>query len=187
MKWLVTGALAGLMLPALTFAHPLTPTQFNCDVADYNRPNTLHLDMSENADVQIASQLLLEPSQHDKRLYQSTERYTESNLQLFIDTNYVCFNKGSNGYVVVPSIVTSGASGVFYYLTLYQVNPQRWMFKNEVFLGDRVELNSLSFKGDQFHIVYSEHGIDQAMAEHPQQTVSREFRITDNKLTEQSN
>lgn len=185
MKWSFALLFGAIAMPALAQSEQVTPT--NCDASAFERPEAISVDMSTFAELKSAARFVFIPSQYDLKLYQSEKRYSQAEVQLFIDTNYVCSVGNKDGYLLIPSMVTSGGSGLFYYIALYKQQPGYWELEDEMFLGDRIELKSLTYNKDMFKVEYAQHSVEQAMVEEPKEFVSRKFLITDNKLTEQTN
>lgn len=185
MKWSFVLLLTAMAMPVMAQSEPMISN--SCDSTAFERPEVISVDMSTFAELRSSAKFIFLPSQYDANLYQSEKRYSQADLQLFIDTNYVCSFTDNGDYLILPSMVTGGGSGLFYYLALYKIEQGYWVLKDEMFLGDRIEINSLTHNGENYRILYTQHGVDQAMAEEPKEKVSRKFLITDNKLTEQTN
>lgn len=92
---------------------------------------------------------------------------------------------GDTSWVVAPVIVTTQGSGAFYYIGLFKFDPlpSRVVLLNSVFVGDRIQMSKLEWKDDkQISLSYLEHGEDQAMAESPEQLISKTLKRVGNDL-----
>jgi len=72
--------------------------------------------------------------------------------------------------------VDRGGSGTEIYLAVFTPGENSYQMKGSVFLGDRVEIDSLNVDDDDtITVAYREHGADQAMAEEPTTVVEKTF------------
>lgn len=118
MKWSFALLFGAIAMPALAQSEQVTPT--NCDASAFERPEAISVDMSTFAELKSAARFVFIPSQYDPKLYQSEKRYSQAEVQLFIDTNYVCSVGNKDGYLLIPSMVTSG--GVDSSITSHFIN-----------------------------------------------------------------
>ncbi|MFN1533867.1 hypothetical protein [Vibrio jasicida] len=105
---------------------------------------------------------------------------------VLVPTDFIAKREiGKATWVAAPVIVTTQGSGAFYYLGLFKFDPvpSRVVLINSVFVGDRIQMSKLEWKDDKhISLSYLEHGEDQAMAEQPEQLISKTLKRVGNDL-----
>lgn len=86
--------------------------------------------------------------------------------------------KTADGTYVAYVVINNGGSGDLFYLATFQAGETNFENRDSVFLGDRIDVQSLSVNQQTAISNYLEHTPDQAMVEAPTQAVSRTFEVT---------
>ncbi|GEA50717.1 hypothetical protein VIN01S_15210 [Vibrio inusitatus NBRC 102082] len=159
-----------------------------CEKTGLNLPRTLLVKPGAMVDVSIRSNLLFRRGSENPYLYESDYSYNQVNGKLLLDTHWVCEVKQNGLHPtlwIVPSIVTTSGSGAFYYLGVYRKEDKHFSVIQELFLGDRIQIESLSLTGDVINLTFKQHGLSQALSDEPNELISRKFSIVGTQLFEQ--
>ncbi|MFC0174249.1 hypothetical protein [Vibrio comitans] len=159
-----------------------------CDQTGFNLPRTILVKPGSMVDVSIRSSLVFRRGSQDPYLYQSDYSYNQVYGKLLLDTHWVCEVKQDGLHPtlwLVPSIVTTSGSGAFYYLGVYQKQDKHFSVIQELFLGDRIDIESLSLDGDVVNLSFKQHGLEQALSDKPNQLINKKFSIIGTQLFEQ--
>ncbi|MEZ9851866.1 hypothetical protein FCV82_10495 [Vibrio breoganii] len=159
-----------------------------CEKTGFNLPRTLMVKPGAMVDVSIRSSLLFRRGSPDPYLYESDYSYNQVYGKLLLDTHWICQVKQDGLHPtlwLVPSIVTTSGSGAFNYLGVYQKEGEHFSVIQELFLGDRIEIESLSLEGGVVNLSFKQHALEQAMSDEPNELIGKKFSIIGTQLFEQ--
>lgn len=107
---------------------------------------------------------------------------TKMKTEIWGDPLISYLDNGTIDYAAVILISDGGGSGTFYYVASPIHQDDDYYISDAVFIGDRIEIESITTEDGQIVIDYLKHGEDQAMAEEPTEKVQDTFIIVDDIL-----
>ncbi|GAD79717.1 hypothetical protein VEZ01S_19_01320 [Vibrio ezurae NBRC 102218] len=169
---------------------PLTVSlDSHCDQTQFDLPASLVVKPGALTDVIIQSSVQFRRGRVDPYLYESDYVYNQVKSKLLLNTHWLCEiqqrNQQSRAAVwLIPSIVRTSGSGAFYYLDVNQKENGHYSISQELFLGDRIEIESLIYKNNTVELSFKQHALSQSLAEQPNQLITRRFTLSGNQLVE---
>ncbi|OBT09467.1 hypothetical protein A9264_14600 [Vibrio sp. UCD-FRSSP16_10] len=161
-----------------------------CDEAQFNLPKSLMVKASKFDDAIIQSNVQFHRGLVDPYIYQSSYNYNQVKGKLQLNTHWLCKivqNSSKPTLWLMPTIAMTSGSGSFYYLDVDQKQGDHFTIAQELFLGDRIAINSLVYKQNSIELSYKQHTLTQAMSDQPSELITRHFSISEGKLVEHLN
>ncbi|GAD89159.1 hypothetical protein VHA01S_016_00160 [Vibrio halioticoli NBRC 102217] len=161
-----------------------------CEHSQFNLPKSLVVKPGALNDVIIQSSVQFHRGIQDPYLYESDYVYNQVKSKLLLSTHWLCEikqNRTNPRLWLVPSVVRTSGSGAFYYLDVNQKHQGHYSIAQELFLGDRIEIESLVYKQNTVELSFKQHSLSQSMAEKPNQLITRRFTLSDSRLFERKN
>ncbi|CAM3048091.1 hypothetical protein [Vibrio rarus] len=160
-----------------------------CGPSQFDLPTSLLVKPGALTDVVMQSNVQFLRGIEDPYLYESGYTYDQVKGKFFLDTHWLCEIKQQGSHPalwIVPSIVTTSGSGVFYYLDVNERKADHYSIAQELFLGDRIKIESLVYHHGVVELSFKQHSLHQAMAEHPNELITKRFVIKGNQLVDYS-
>ncbi|CAM4208791.1 hypothetical protein [Vibrio neonatus] len=161
-----------------------------CDHSQFDLPKSLVVKPGTLTDVIIQSSVKFHRGIDDPYLYESDYVYNQVKSKLLLNTHWLCEIKKNRAQAplwVVPSVVRTSGSGAFYYLDVNQKHDGHYSIAQELFLGDRIEIESLVYNNNTLELSFKQHTLSQSMAEAPDELITRRFTLSGNQLFERKN
>ncbi|MHB0977943.1 MAG: hypothetical protein ACYC1K_00840 [Minisyncoccota bacterium] len=124
--------------------------------------------------------ITLKKGLHEQEIAPNSALTQETTLTDIIDYGDINGDKKDDAVVVLKQ--TSGGSGVFIYLAAYVSGPVNYKGTNAVFIGDRIEPESVSTKNGLVTLNYLNRKPNEAFSSKPTVSVTQQFIYKNGEL-----